>query len=215
MFQSWKCGKQVFIKLASNCMYFHWKLVFKSLFLIHKRLHIPLILAMFTQRLAVFSSPARTAQCYPVSLGPDIKNSLRADSSCCTGLSLNNNSLLLVPVSPPTLLGMTSLIYLICLTLFLKICALTHWLAFTQMAKLSWTNKRLMSEQWWQNCVQEESNYLFLGCFVAGRPGRKQEVGVVVMGMDKRIGADWRGNGCGRLCLPLAKYLLTTNRLIC
>lgn len=40
-----------------------------------------------------------------------------------------------------------------------------------------------MSEQWWQSCVQEKSNNLFLGCFVAGRPGRKQEVSVVVMGM--------------------------------
>lgn len=39
-----------------------------------------------------------------------------------------------------------------------------------------------MSEQWWQNCVQEKSSDLFLGRFVAGRPGRKQEVSVVVVG---------------------------------
>lgn len=74
-------------------------------------------------------------------------------------------------------------IYLL-LTISLKIhYVLTHWLAFALTAKLSWTNKQLMSEQWWQNCVQEKSNNLFLGRFVARRPGRKQEVSVVVVGM--------------------------------
>ncbi len=82
------------------------------------------------------------------------------------------------------LLDITNLFYLIYLTLFFKILyALTHWLAFTLTAKLSWTNKQLMSEQWWQNCVQEKSSNLFLGHFVAGRPGRKQEASVVVVGM--------------------------------
>lgn len=52
------------------------------------------------------------------------------------------------------------------LTLFLKsLRALTHWLDFTLKAKLSWTNKQLMPEQWWQNCVQEKSSTLFLGRF--------------------------------------------------
>lgn len=117
-------------------------------------------------------------------------------------------------LSPPYLAWHTTLIWSISHYL-LKLTVL--WptdFAFTPTAKLSWTDKQLMSEQWWQNCVQEKSSDLFLGRFVAGRPGRKQEVSVVVVGMGgeqknwSRLKGKWA-------CLPLAKYLLTTNRFIC
>lgn len=52
---------------------------------------------------------------------------------------------------------------------------------------------------------------------MAGRPARKQEVSVVVVGMggEQKNWSRLKGKWAWRLCLPLAKYLLTTNRFIC
>lgn len=52
---------------------------------------------------------------------------------------------------------------------------------------------------------------------MAERPGRKQEVRVVAVGMggEEKNWSRQKGNGCGGLCLLLTKYLLTTNRFIC
>ena len=53
----------------------------------------------------------------------------------------------------------------------------------TPITKLSWSNIQPRFEQWGQKCVQEKSINLFIDHFVVGRPGRKQEVSVVAMGM--------------------------------
>lgn len=73
-------------------------------------------------------------------------------------------------ISPPRLARPASLISSISHYFLKTLDALTHWLAFTLIE---------LNEK---NSVQQKSSGLFLGRFVAGRPGRKQEVSVVAVG---------------------------------